>query len=108
MREKTRYIALQLVSAQKSDETQAKHLIYEALFQTLGEHGASKAAVQLKAFDAPKQRVLIKCANSEAESVIAALALKRTFRGVDVALRVLRVSGSVAGAGDFPRRPAKK
>jgi RNase P/RNase MRP subunit POP5 len=107
VREKKRYLVVRLFARKEFDEVLAKRLVYEAVFQLLGEFGASRAAVQLKGFDAGRQELLLKCAASELEGVVAALALKRFFGGEGVALRVSRVSGSVAGTG-FAGRGSEK
>lgn len=96
IREKKRYLLLKIVSPRKFDETTAKHLVYHSVFSFLGEDGAAKAKVKMKLFDADSQKVVVKCALSELERVIAALALLRKYDGQDVALRLEKISGAIA------------
>ncbi|MFH0971305.1 MAG: Rpp14/Pop5 family protein [Candidatus Micrarchaeota archaeon] len=98
MREKRRYLQFQLISQKRLSEEDAKHLVYEAVFQLVGEQGASEAALQLKAFDGGKQLLLLKCASKAHQKVIAALALKTIFRGGKVALRLQRIYGTLMKA----------
>jgi len=94
MREKKRYLLI-AIEGPAVDEDSAKHLVYEAVFQFLGEAGAAEAGVRFKEFDAEKNRAVIRCANAAVEKVVAALAAKRYWQGKDVALRVKRISGMI-------------
>lgn len=96
MREKKRYLLVKFDSPSQLSAEEAKHLVYESLFQLVGEYGASKAALQFKNFDAEGQRASLKCASAMLEQVIAALALKRTSKGREVAMHVISVSGSAS------------
>ncbi|MFH1258165.1 MAG: Rpp14/Pop5 family protein [Candidatus Micrarchaeota archaeon] len=98
MREKRRYLQLQIISQKKFSEEEAKHLIYESVFQLLGEQGASEAALQVKAFDFENQKALVKCSLSSYQKVIAALALKAKFRDLPVSIRLQKVYGTLEKA----------
>lgn len=98
MMEKKRYLTIAIeCEGEKFDETSVKHLIYEAVLGLLGEHGASKTGVALKAFDAEKQLAIIKCRTPALEDVIAALAAKRFWRKQNIALRLRSISGTLKG-----------
>ena len=95
IREKRRYLQFQIICARKFTEEDAKHLLYEAVFQLLGEQGASEAALQLKAFDGAGQRMLVKCSLKSYQKVIAALAMKNSFRGEQIALHMQKIYGTL-------------
>ena len=95
MREKKRYLLLKIDSPTPLAEDAAKDLVYTAVFEMLGEAGASRAGIGFKEFNETKQQVIVRCANASLEQVIAALAAKRFHGGKDVAIRLLRVSGMI-------------
>lgn len=97
MREKTRYLKVlfQKEAGEKIDSTSAKHLVYNAVFELLGEEGAASAQVHLKEYDEEKQLAAIKCRNAQIDLVISALALKRFDAGKSVALRLQKISGAI-------------
>jgi RNase P/RNase MRP subunit POP5 len=95
MREKRRYLEFQILSKKTFTDEEAKHLLYEGVFQLLGEKGASIAALQLKAFESKKQLMLVKCSLKSYMQVIAALALKTAFRGTAIALRLRKIYGTL-------------
>lgn len=98
MMEKKRYLALAIeYEGKKFDETTVKHLVYEAVLGLLGEYGASKTGVSVRAFDAENQLTVIKCRTAALEEVIAALAAKRFWRKQDIALRLRSISGTLKG-----------
>lgn len=107
MREKRRYLQLQIVSGKKYSEEEAKHLLYESVFQVLGEKGASMAALGLKAFEGGGQLMLVKCSLKSHQEVIAALALKTLFRGEKVAIRLQKIYGTLEKA-KMPFKSLKK
>ncbi len=97
MREKKRYLLVKFEKqgAAPLDEKGAKHLVYNAVFELLGEAGASRAQAQLKEFDAAKQLGIVKCQTIMLEKTIAALALKRFDTGAPVAIRLRKISGNI-------------
>lgn len=95
MREKKRYLLVE-VNGPKVDDKTAKHVLYEAVFQLLGEAGAAEASFQFKEFNPSKQLAIVKCKTVFLERVIASLALKRYWHGGDVALRVKKISGMIS------------
>ncbi|MBI5224544.1 hypothetical protein HY989_01615 [Candidatus Micrarchaeota archaeon] len=103
MREKRRYLEFSVVSDRKFAKEEAKHMLYEAVFSLIGEEGASKAAVQLKAFETQKQLLLVKCALASQNPVISALALKTSFKGEKVSLHFQKIYGTLEKAkAEFP------
>ena len=94
MKEKKRYILVQ-ADGVPADEKALKSAAYEAAFEWLGDKGVSDARVQFVRAETGKNEFWLKCSTKGLEDVVAALALKRFFAGKDVALRVIRVAGSV-------------
>ncbi len=109
MKEKKRYI---LVNAEglAADEKSLKTVAYDALFEWLGDKGVSVARIQFIRAEQKKNEFWLKCSTKGLEDVVAALALKRFFQGKDVALRVVKVAGSVprlAGSLGQPRAKSR-
>ncbi len=121
MKEKKRYI---LVKADgiPGNEKALKTACYDAVFEWLGDKGVSDARVHfIRAESAPgtastnadetkMSRFWLKCSTAKLEDIIAALALKRFFEGKDIALRVVKVAGSVPrleGAKKHLSRPSR-
>ncbi len=103
MLEKKRYLLVEIAveGGGKLREREAKHLLYAAVFEFLGELGAAQAGLRFKAFDERTQRAVLKCRTDSLESVVAALALKRfhslaTGQRAGVALRARKASGLVS------------
>ena len=84
--EKKRYLLLDA-----GFEGDAVELVDEAVQDFLGELGASKARVVVKGTGP----LVVKCARGTENEVIAALALKKRFKGKRVALRTIKVSGTL-------------
>jgi RNase P/RNase MRP subunit POP5 len=93
--EKKRYLLLQIECPRRLSAEEAKHAVYEAVFGLLGEEGAAKAVVSAKLFDDARQELVIKCATSQLDFVITAVAAKTEFRGSPIALRLKLISGMI-------------
>ncbi len=109
MKEKKRYILVN-VDGMPADEKALKTVAYDALFEWLGDKGVSDARVQFIRAEPGSNRFWLKCSIKGLEDVVAALALKRFFQGKDVALRVIKVAGSVprlAGSLGQPRAKSR-
>lgn len=105
MREKKRYLKIIVESEKKLGEEEAKHLIHESIFSMLGELGASQARVFLKEWNEKKQEGILVCNNEMVEEVVASLALKRFFKEKDVAIRLIKKSGTIKRINEVPQRP---
>lgn len=95
MREKKRYLLVKFTGEEKLTSETVKHLVYEAIFQFIGELGASKAAVQVIKFDAKTQTGVVKCATAMLEETIAAFALKRYWHKKPVRIETLKATGLI-------------
>ncbi len=111
MLEKKRYLLVAIHGPVVTEES-ARHLIYDAVFEALGEIGAREANVQLTVLEKKKgadgverQMAVIKCKLAGLDPVLAALALKRKWRNADVALRVTKISGAIGRLTEVKRNP---
>ncbi|MFQ5406225.1 MAG: Rpp14/Pop5 family protein [Candidatus Micrarchaeia archaeon] len=95
MREKKRYLRVKFEGKRAFDEKTAKHLVYNSVFELLGEAGAAKANAFLKQFNEKTQVGVVKCKTAMLEETIAALALKRFENGEGIALRLQKISGNI-------------
>ncbi|MBI4361517.1 hypothetical protein HY572_07150 [Candidatus Micrarchaeota archaeon] len=93
MREKKRYI---LVKAEGLSPAEVQQCVQAALQEWLGEKGVALARARFVR-DEPGG-AWVKCSTKALEDTVAALALKRFFKGKDVALRTVLVAGSVPKA----------
>lgn len=102
MLEKKRYLLVEIAveGGGKLGEREAKHLLYAAAFEFLGELGAARAGLRFKVFDEGFQRAVIKCRTDSLEQVVAALALKRFHsfgeKRASVILKASKASGMIA------------
>lgn len=101
MREKRRYLLSHLESKVRHSEDDARRMVSDAVLQLFGEQGVSRARLSLKAFDAEKQLLLVRCSLASSEKVMAALALKTVYRTERLALRLAKVFGTLRKARDF-------
>lgn len=90
MREKKRYI---LVKAEGLLQSEIRDCVEAALQEWLGEKGVAQAKARF--IREEKAGAWVKCSTKALEDSVAALALKRFYQGKDVALRTIRVAGSV-------------
>lgn len=95
IREKGRYLLLRVESPQPVNARDAKHLLYSAVIEFLGEAGASRSRLRWKEFDERTQTGIARCSLSALEETIAAIALKRFWQGRDVAIRLEKMSGAI-------------
>ena len=98
MREKKRVIQIAIESSEGAhalNEKEARLVVNEAVFSFLGESGASKAPVKFVRWSESKQEGFLKCNTPFLQETIAALALKKEFRGQKIAVRTLKLAGSV-------------
>ena len=97
MREKHRYILFKVEAASPVSEEQVKRAAYGAILSFLGEYGSSLANPKFIGFREKEGLAAIRCSHSEVEKVKAALALCNSIDGKRAALRLKKVSGTIAG-----------
>jgi RNase P/RNase MRP subunit POP5 len=89
MRDKSRWL---LIDALGLDATAFPECVDQAVRGFLGVSGASRARAR---GEATRGVLVVKCASGQEDEVIAALAFKSEFKGKRVALRTLKVSGTL-------------
>ena len=94
MREKKRVIAFSIEGLRVNGK-EARLIINESIFGFLGELQASKASAKFVRWDEGAQQGFLKCNTAFLQEVIAALALKKEFRGQKIAVRTLKLLGSI-------------
>jgi RNase P/RNase MRP subunit POP5 len=91
---KKRYLLVEITGA-TVDEKSVKHLVHDAVQEFLGELGAGKARVTVKAFDSTTQKAVVQCQLDSLNETIAALALKRKHCEKDVKITLKKISGTI-------------
>jgi len=69
--------------------------VWDAVLQLFGEYGASQAALTLVEYDPQKGYAVVRCSNKALEMVRASVASITKIDEKPVAMRVLRVSGTL-------------
>ncbi len=96
MREKRRYILFEVISEVKVDKRRLQNAIWDSFYSLYGDTGASRSRLWLVCYDSGIG--LLKCSHRMVEEVRAALACIHSINGMRVAIRVIRVSGTIRGA----------
>lgn len=97
MREKRRYILYKVESDAPVSEEEVKRASYNALLSFLGEYGSSLANPKFIRYMEADRLAILRCNHTEVEKAKAALALCNNIGGKRAALRLKRVSGTIAG-----------
>ena len=97
MREKRRYILYKVVAEEPISEEEIRRASYKAILSFLGEYGSSLANPKFIRFMEKEKLAIIRCSHTETEKVKAALALCSSIEGKRAALRLQRISGTIAG-----------
>ena len=94
-RVRRRYLALEVDSSEKFDSKEFMDAVWNAVSKLFGEYGASQAGLALIDYDADRRLVVIRAAHAALDMVCAALASIIKIQDKPVAIRVLRVSGTI-------------
>ena len=97
MRMKERYILFEVVSEAPAGEADVKNAAYNSILSFLGEYGSSLANPKFIGYDAKTKQAVVRCNHTELQKVKAALALCSSINGKKAALRIKKVSGTIAG-----------
>ena len=95
VREKKRYLLIEMTSEAKLDSKTAARLLNSALSEVYGESGLAKTSLKLIEFDETSQKAIAKVNLGFYRQSTAAFSLKRFFENKSVLLRVKKASGSV-------------
>lgn len=93
LRERKRYMAFEVLSAEKIDRSELINEIWSSASSLLGDVGANACNLWVLNFDG--QRGIIRCAHDRTSMVRAALATINRVHGVRVGIHVLGTSGTV-------------
>ncbi len=99
MREKRRYILFEVMSEGEVDKQRLQRAIWDSVYSLYGDTGASESRLWLTSYDCGEDTGIgvLRCAHRVVERVRAALACIHSVDGIRVAIRVIRVSGTLKG-----------
>lgn len=92
---KRRYLALEVVSKQPTNERAVMNAIWNALLQLFGEYGASQTNISLIKYDPQRNYTIVRCSPKALERVRASIASVTQINGEPVCINVLGVSGTL-------------
>ena len=99
LREKSRYIAFQVISERGEEFTYSdlESAIWNTMLDFLGELGVSKTSVWLlkESWDRKKQSGIIKCNHGSVQDVVASLGLIDRLGDNRITFKILKISGTI-------------
>lgn len=108
LHERKRYIAFEILSAEKIDRSELIDELWSSTSSLLGDVGATSCNLWMLDFDG--RRGILRCAHDRTDMVRAALATVNRVRGIRVGIHVLGTSGTVKNTtekfmrqGDYTR-----
>ncbi len=102
LREKNRYILFKIISEEPVEYSDLESAIWNTMLDFLGEYGVSNTSVWLikDRWDKNSQTCIIKCNHLSVQAVIASLGLLGRLGDSRVAIKILKVSGTIKGCKD--------
>jgi RNase P/RNase MRP subunit POP5 len=94
-RVKRRYLALQADSDGLPSRKEFMDAVWGAVTKLYGEYGASQTSLTLIDYDLEKKRAVVRTSLATLDLVRASLASITSMAGVDAAVHVLAVSGTI-------------
>jgi RNase P/RNase MRP subunit POP5 len=94
-RVKRRYLALQVDSDGLPSRREFMDAVWGAVTKLYGEYGASQTSLALIDYDLEKKRAVVRTSLATLDLVRASLASITSMAGVDAAVHVLAVSGTI-------------
>ena len=94
-RVKRRYLALQVDSDGVPSQKEFMDAVWSAVAKLYGEYGASLTSLALIDYDVEKKTAVIRTSLATVDLVRASLASITSVAGVDAAVHVLAVSGTI-------------
>lgn len=97
LREKTRYIAFQVISEEPVEYSDLESAIWNTMLDFLGEKGVAKTSVWLikDRWDTNNQKGIVRCNNLSVTDVIASLGLIDRLGDNRITFKILKVSGTI-------------
>lgn len=90
-----RYLALKVDSDDQLESSAVSDAIWNAILRLFGEVGASQAGLYTVRSDREKNLVVLRCSHKALPMVRASVASITSVDGKQVAIHVLRVSGTI-------------
>jgi len=94
-RVKQRYLVLKIESAEPFEVGDVRDAVWSAVVQLFGEYGASKAGLFLIEYDKERKQAVLRCSHKALPMVHASVVSVTKIRDEPVAVRVLRISGTL-------------
>jgi len=94
-RVKQRYLALKIESVESFEDEDIKDAVWNAVTQLFGEYGASQVGLFLVQCDRQRKVAVLRCSHKALEMVHASIVSVTKIGDKPVAMRVLRVSGTL-------------
>jgi RNase P/RNase MRP subunit POP5 len=88
-------MALEVDSSEMFGSKEVMDAVWNAVSKLFGEYGASQAGIALIDYDAERRLVVVRTAHTAVDMVRAALASIIKIQDRPVAIRVVRVSGTI-------------
>ena len=103
LRQKKRYVVVEVLSDQKFSYTEIKDSIEQALATFWGEFGKAKANLLFlkEQFNYPQQRFMLKVHHLFTDELKAALTLSKKIKNTSIILRSVITSGTIKTAGSY-------
>jgi RNase P/RNase MRP subunit POP5 len=90
-----RYIAVRTISEQASTEKELYDAVWSNLTRLFGEFGASQAGLSLIEYNPKSRQAIFRCSHKTLELVKVAIVALTEIGNENVALHILRVSGTL-------------
>jgi len=99
LRERNRYILFKIIAEAPIEYSDLEGAIWNTMLDFLGEHGVSKTSVWLMKdrWNEKEQTCVIRCNHLSVYEVIASLGLITRLGDARVAVKILKVSGTIKG-----------
>lgn len=100
LRDKKRYLAYEIISAQKIPFQDLTNAMWHGILNYMGEAGAAEAGawIMKNEWNEEKQTGMIRCSHTAVEKIRAGLALLDKIGNAPVIIRVIGVSGTIKAA----------
>ena len=92
---KRRYFLVEIESSRAIDENELMRGIWKMIYQLFGEYGASQTGLHKIAYDSNKRMAILRCHLKALDMVRASITAITRINDVQVALRVLALSGTL-------------
>jgi RNase P/RNase MRP subunit POP5 len=99
LRERNRYILFKIIAEAPIEYSDLEGAVWNTMLDFLGEHGVSKTSVWLMKdrWNEKEQTCVIRCNHLSVHEVIASLGLITRLGDARVAIKILKVSGTIKG-----------